>query len=132
MKNKLSLALRKIVKERDSALWRVYEKILGIPFPAGETEIHHVKPHGEGGEDREENLILLNAWTHRTVFHKSMGHANERWKKKALDYLTSEEVRAWRGENYERLKRIYAADERSRIKRIRKKCLPKKRKGLPF
>nr|DAG31877.1 MAG TPA: HNH endonuclease [Caudoviricetes sp.] len=132
MKNKLPYALRKIVKERDRKLWSTYEHVMGIPFPTGDTEVHHVHPHGEGGEDREENLISLDSWTHRTVFHTTMGHADEAYQKKAVEYLESEPVKAWRKAHGEELRKIYDTIELSHIKKIRRQCLPAKRKGLPF
>lgn len=67
--------LKKLVKDRDNSLKLVYMEMLGLPFPMGDTEVHHVRPHGEGGADREENLITLDVWIHRTQFHTSMGHA---------------------------------------------------------
>lgn len=132
MKNKLSLKLRRIVKDRDFELRYVYEEILGIPLPYKDIEIHHVKPHGEGGRDREENLISLDVWTHRTKFHTTMGHADESYQQKALAYLNSEAVQQWRKAHGDELKKIYDSEELSRIKRIRKKCLPAKKDGLPF
>lgn len=132
MKNKLPYELRKLIKERDRELWDVYEAILGIPFPTENTEVHHVQPHGEGGKDREDNLISLDAWTHRTVFHTTMGHVNKDYQERALEYLNSEEVKAWRKAHGEELRKIYGTAELSRIKKIRRQCLPAKRKGLPF
>ena len=88
--------LKKLVKERDNSLKYVYIDMLGLSFPMGETEVHHVRPHGEGGEDREENLITLDAWIHRTQFHTSMGHAEPIRQRKALLYLSCDAVRRWR------------------------------------
>lgn len=41
--------LKKLIRERDDELKDLYEEILDIPFPQGETEVHHVLPRGEGG-----------------------------------------------------------------------------------
>lgn len=132
MKSLLSLELRRLVKERDLWLWRTYEEILGIACPANNIEIHHVKPHGEGGEDKESNLISLDPWVHRTVFHTTMGHVDPEWKEKAMAYLNCVKVRAWRLQHMHELNAIYREHEEERIKKKRAGCIPKKRPGLPF
>lgn len=124
--------LKKLVKDRDNSLKFVYMEMLGIPFPMGDTEVHHVRPHGEGGADREENLITLDVWIHRTQFHTSMGHAEPIRQQKALRYLSCDAVKRWREKHWRELDAVYEEIEDERIKRIRSGCLPKKRKGLPF
>ena len=31
-----------IVRLRDRDLWDVYERMLGVPYPAGRSHVHHV------------------------------------------------------------------------------------------
>nr|DAR62010.1 MAG TPA: HNHc nucleases endonuclease signature which [Caudoviricetes sp.] len=124
--------LKKLVTERDQELKCVYEEILNIPFPYGDTEIHHVLPKGEGGDDVLENLITLDTWVHRTKFHRSMGHADPGWAAIARRYLESEAVKEWTSNHGEELKKIYATAKRSRIERTRKQCMPKKPAWQPF
>ena len=132
MKSLLSLKLRRLVKERDMWLWKTYEEILGISCPTRDIEIHHVKPHGEGGEDKESNLICLEAWIHRAIFHTTMGHVDPGMQQRALEYLNCEAVKEWREKHQRELEAIYMEREEERIKRKRAGCIPKKRPGLPF
>lgn len=124
--------LKELIRKRDSDLRFEYIRILGIPFPHGETEVHHVLPRGEGGEDVSDNLITLDAWVHRTKFHTTMGHADPEWARLAKEYLESEAVIAWTLKHGDELKKIYATAEPSRIERTRKQCVPKKPAWQPF
>lgn len=124
--------LKELIRERDSELWWIYEEILDIPFPVGDTEVHHVLPKGEGGEDISGNLISLDPWIHRSRFHTTMGHADPEYQKLAKNYLESEAVKQWTTEHEDELKKIYATAEPSRIERTRKQCMPKKPAWQPF
>lgn len=121
-----------LVLLRDRALWDIYEKYLDIPFPAGVKHVHHVKPVGSGGEDLEENLISLSPEVHLYQFHTGWGSVDKEHQKKAQTYLECEEVREWREENRAVLEALYRTAETTRIRKIRKGCLPEKRPGLPF
>lgn len=124
--------LKKLVRERDQELKNIYEEMLGIPFSYGETEVHHVLPRGEGGDDVAENLITLDTWIHRSRFHITMGHADPGWAAIARRYLESEAVKEWTLRHGEELSQIYATAKRSRIERTRRQCVPKKPAWQPF
>jgi len=121
-----------LIKERDEALHETYEMYLGVPFPFDSKHVHHVRPVGSGGEDKEENLISLSPEVHLQKFHTGWGSVNKEYQRKAEAYLESEEVRRWREENEEGLTALYRTAEITRIQKIRKGCLPEKRPGLPF
>lgn len=121
-----------LVKERDEALYETYEAYLGVPFPFEMKHIHHVRPVGSGGEDREDNLISLSPEIHLQKFHTGWGSVDKEYQRKAEAYLSSEEVRRWREENEADLTALYRTAEITRIQKIRKGCLPAKRPGLPF
>ncbi len=121
-----------IVKERDALLYETYETYMEFPPPASEAHVHHVKPAGSGGEDKEDNLISLSPEMHLLKFHTGWGSVNKDYQKKAEAYLSSKEVRQWREENQASLTVLYQTAETTRIKKIRKGCLPAKRPGLPF
>lgn len=51
--------LKKLIRERDDELKDIYEEILGIPFPQGETEVHHVLPREKGETMFQKTLSPL-------------------------------------------------------------------------
>lgn len=90
--------LFEIVRLRDRDLWDIYERMLGVPYPAGRTHVHHVIPVASGGEDIAENLITLDPKTHFYIFHNGFGSVDKEWQKIAQKYLASKEVKAWHEE----------------------------------
>ena len=121
-----------IVRLRDRDLWDVYERILGVPYPAGRTHVHHVIPVASGGEDIAENLLSLDPETHFYVFHNGFGSVDKEWQRIAKQYLESKEVKAWHEEREASLTALYQTAETTRIKKIRKNCLPEKRPGFKY
>ncbi len=124
--------LRGLIIERDSELWELYEEYLEVPFPRDAVHIHHVKPKGSGGEDKEDNLIALSPEVHLMHFHTGYGSVVKEYQKKAQAYLESEEVQEWRESHMNELEGIYRTSDDTRARKIRNGCLPKKRPGLPF
>lgn len=124
--------LFEIVRIRDRDLWDVYERMLGIPYPAGRNHVHHVIPVASGGEDIAENLITLDPKTHFYIFHNGFGSVDKEWQRIAKKYLESKEVKAWHEEREASLTALYQTAETTRIKKIRKNCLPEKRPGFKY
>lgn len=124
--------LKLLVKQRDRELWNVYERILGIPFPTEELEVHHVIPVADSGPDKEDNLLTLNYHEHRFIFHITFGAVDKHWQVKAQQYLRCREVKQWRRQHKEELEIIYGTEEREKIKKKRNGCLPKKPKWAAF
>lgn len=124
--------LFEIVRLRDRDLWVVYERILGVPYPAGRTHVHHVIPVASGGEDIAENLLTLDPKAHFYVFHTGFGSIDKEWQQIAKAYLESEEVKAWHEEREASLTALYQTAETTRIKKIRKNCLPEKKPGFKY
>ena len=124
--------LFEIVRLRDRDLWDVYERVLGVPCPMGRTHVHHVIPVASGGEDIAENLITLDPKTHFYIFHNGFGSVDKEWQKIAQKYLASKEVKAWHEEREASLTALYQTAEATRIKKIRKNCLPEKRPGFKY
>lgn len=122
--------LFEIVRLRDRDLWDVYERMLGIPYPAGRTHVHHVIPVASGGEDIAENLLTLDPKAHFYVFHTGFGSIDKEWQQIAQKYLESEEVKALHEEREASLTALYQTAETTRIKKIRKNCLPEKKTRL--
>mgnify|MGYP002724801349 FL=1 len=124
--------LFEIVRLRDRDLWDVYERMLGVPYPIGRTHVHHVIPVASGGEDIAENLITLDPETHFYIFHNGFGSVDKEWQKIAQKYLASKEVKAWHEEREASLTALYQTAETTRIKKIRKNCLPEKKPGFKY
>lgn len=124
--------LAKLIIRRDAECWETYEEILGISFPPNGIHVHHVIPVGSGGEDIAENLISLDPKVHFYTFHNGWGSVDKEWQRKAQEYLESEAVRTWDTTHEESLKALYRTAETTRIQKIRKGCIPKKKPGLIY
>ena len=132
MKKSLYEKLVKLVKARDKSLAFVYQKYIGeMPPPYG-GEVHHIVFRSAGGPDKEDNLILLSLGMHEYGIHVAMRRERKKNEGNFKAYLQSEEVKAWRERHWEELQTLYRKTEEDLIEEKRKKCLPKKRPGLPY
>ena len=115
--------LCEIIRERDRVCWRSYEEHMhcGVPTPFDHVEVHHVIHRGNGGPDREDNLMSLSYVQHRFDFHGDNGETRKRCDEAAKAYLQCEEVARWREAHAEELEAFYEEAEEAAYRRARRK-----------
>lgn len=133
--------LKELAKARDSRCFRQYARIfdglteeekrrLTPPDRADPAyvELHHAdRRAGCASMDREDNVIAVDGWIHRTYIH---GPKEQAVKKKIKAYLTCREVEAWREEHAADIAAVEEKKEQARIRAVRKHCMPRSRHGI--